>query len=100
MNKPLKVLLHVSNEEQISRMQANIVNLLKEDSNIDIKVVINGNAVTKFTKDNNITLNDTATHYLCNNININNLTKNANVTPSGVYKIALLQEEGYLYIKV
>lgn len=106
MNKPLKVLLHVSNEEQISRMQGNIVNLLKEDPTIDIKIVINGNAVTNFTKDNNITLNNSATHYLCNNslnannININNLTKNANVTPSGVYKIALLQEEGYLYIKV
>lgn len=106
MKTPLKVVLHVSTIEQIPRMQSNIVNLLKEDPTIDIKVVINGNSVTNFTKDKNITLNNSATHYLCNNslkansIENDNIIKNANITPSGVYKLVLLQSEGYLYIKV
>ncbi len=102
----LRVVLHVSNIEQIARMQNNVNNLLKEDASVVISVVINGEAVTRFTKENDIKLNPKATYYLCNNslmanhISTENLLEGTVVAPSGVYRLALLQNEGYHYIKV
>lgn len=102
----LKVVLHVSNFEQITRMQNNVNNLFKEDDTVDVSVVVNGEAVTKFTKGNDTALNPKATYYLCNNslksnhILNDDLLLDTHVTPSGVYKLVLLQREGYFYIKV
>ncbi|MFA6375432.1 MAG: hypothetical protein WCY04_04315 [Bacilli bacterium] len=105
-NEVLKVVLHVSNFEQITRMQNNVNNLFKKDDTADVSVVVNGEAVTKFTKGNETKLNPKATYYLCNNslksnnILTDDLLTDTHITPSGVYKLALLQREGYLYIKV
>lgn len=102
----LKVVLHVSNNDQIARMQSNINNLLKEDNTIQVNVVINGEAVTRFIKGSDLALNPKATYFLCNNslnahyIAQNGILNGTQVTSSGVYKLALLQKEGFLYIKV
>ncbi|WP_025724750.1 hypothetical protein [Acholeplasma granularum] len=103
----IKVVLHVSNIDQINRMQNNINNLLKEDDSNVINIVINGEAVRNFTVDNsNIKINTNATYYLCNNslnsygIDINKVISGTKITASGVFKLALLQNEGFLYIKV
>jgi len=105
MNSNLKVVFHVSDLSQISRMMSNVNNILKEDNTITINVVINGDAVTGFTKDKDLSLNPKATYFLCNNsLNANNIKKDnildlTNVTPSGVYKLLNLQLEGFKYIK-
>lgn len=102
----LRVVFHVSNLEQIARMQNNVNNLFKEDASAVISVVINGEAVTRFTKGNDTKLNPKATYYLCHNslmanqISTDDLLEGTVVTPSGVYRLALLQNEGYHYIKV
>lgn len=102
----LNVVLHVSNLDQIQRMLNNVSNLLKEDSAIKISVVINGEAVKGFTRDKELFLNPQATYYLCNNslrsnqISLDNLLDLTHVTPSGVYKLTLLQQQGFFYIKV
>ncbi len=102
----MKVVLHVSNLEQILRMQSNINNLLKEDETIQICVVVNGEAVTKFTKGNDLSLHPKATYFICNNslranhLSPDDILNGPSVTSSGVYKLALLQKEGFFYIKV
>lgn len=104
----MKVLLHVSNLDQIKRMENNVNNLLKENSNIKISVVANDQAVKMFVlgKDNTATINSSAKYYVCNNsirslkLDDMKLISGAEVTSSGVFKIANLQNEGYLYIKV
>lgn len=102
----MKVLLHVSNLEQIDRMQSNIKNLLKEDKTIEIAVVINGEAVKAFTVLDNLILEENATYYICENslkangILEKSILKLVKPTNSGVYKLALLHQKGYFYIKV
>ncbi len=105
-NTILKVVLHVSSFEQILRMQSNINNLFKEDDTVQVNVVVNGEAVTKFTKGNDTSLHAKAIYFICNNslranhISPDDLLNGTSVTSSGVYKLALLQKEGNLYIKV
>lgn|SRR5690554_5333789 len=102
----MKIVLHVSNEEQINRMINNVNNLYKEDESLIINVVINGDAVTKFIEGSNLNLNNKATHFLCENslrankIAKENIMPETKITSSGVYKLALLQNEGFYYIKV
>lgn len=104
--KTTKVVLHVSDINQINRMKSNINNLFKEDQNLIISVVINGEAVTKFINGNDIEINTNVNYYVCNNsleankINKKDILKDVFITPSDVHKLILLQQEGYNYIKV
>lgn len=106
MNKTLKVVLHVSDIELLPRMQSNIINLLEEDPSIVISVVVNSIAVKGFIKGSKIKLNNKASYFICKNSLLSNkiseddLIEDALITSSSVYKIALLQQDGYLYIKV
>lgn len=102
----MKILLHVSNLEQIDRMQKNIINLLKENNELIISVVANGEAVLAFKNTEDVTINEEVSYYMCNNsmrsykLNENEMKLKVSFTSSGVYKLAKLQEEGFLYIKV
>ncbi|MDD2574996.1 MAG: hypothetical protein PHD47_00850 [Acholeplasmataceae bacterium] len=102
----MKILLHVSNLNQIERMQNNINNLVKEDESIIINVVANDEAVKAFINNQPTRINPRARYFVCaNSLRANSIDKRdiiigAEVTSSGVYKIALLQEEGFQYIKV
>ena len=100
----MKILFHISDLSKWPLLQANINNILKEDSSLDVSVVANSEAVKIFIDHNNQLL-DNVNYFVCanalraNNIEHSALIENAKVTSSGVYKVALLQNEGYLYIK-
>jgi len=102
----MKVLLHVSDLNQIKRMQNNINNLLKEDETISISVFANDMAIKSFVKSEDTIINDKVHYYICSNsmrsynVNADDLLVGTEATSSGVYKILLLQEVGYHYIKV
>lgn len=102
----MKILLHVSNLNQIERMQNNINNLLKEDESIIINVVANDEAVKAFVNKEPTSIHHRVRYFICaNSLRANNIDKSeimikTEVTSSGVYKIGLLQEDGFLYIKV
>ncbi len=100
----MKVLFHLSDEKRFNVLEGNINNLLKEDNTVNISVVFNSKGVLALLN-TNIKLLNNVNYYACNNsinslnINKNDLIKDVKITKSGVYKIALLQSEGYLYIK-
>ncbi len=102
----MKVLLHVSDSNQIKRMQNNINNILKEDGTISISVVANDLAIKSFVKGEDTIINDKVHYYICSNsmrsykVNSDDLLDGTKITSSGVFKIILLQKEGYHYIKV
>lgn len=99
----MKVLFHIDEISKWTLLSANIKNILKEDPSISVSVVANAEAVDLFITQLNLEKN--VTYFVCNNaltnrkIDKTKLISNIEITPSGVYKILLLQEEGYKYIK-
>lgn len=99
----MKVLFHIDEYDKWDLTQANVRNILKEDANIKVSVVANAEAVDLFIHER--ALVDNVNYYVCNNaltarsIPKEKLIKGVEVTSSDVYKILLLQEEGYKYIK-
>lgn len=104
--KQLKVLLHVSDYNQVNRMQSNINNLFEEDENVEISVVANSESIRAFLQGQKTEIHNKVNYYVCSNsmksFNIvkSDLLEGVKVTSTAVYKITLLQEEGFRYIKV
>lgn len=100
----MKVLFHLDEKNKFNLTWMNVTNILSANSNLEVSVVINSEAVELFTN-NEVKLNDKVKYYICNNalemrkVNKKDLIIGLNVVESAVYKIALLQEEGYHYIK-
>lgn len=109
----MKVLFHINELENWEKIFENVNNLVKEleenRKKIDIIILSNGNSVKKLIsydlkkkfKENFNKINI----YACKNslykFNIDEkmIIDGVNITNSGVYFIAIKEEEGYLYIK-
>ena len=100
----MKVVFGISEASKWELVSANVTNILIEDPTIEVVVVAYSEAVIVFAEDD-VELHPDATYYVCNNaiisreVDRDKLHKRANVTNSGVYKILLLQEEGFKYIR-
>lgn len=107
----LKVLFHIDEMEKWTLLLANIVNFIKdfEKDNYLITVVVNGEAVSGFTESIIInklkSFSKDVTFEVCSNslkhkhIAENLLPDFVKVVKSGVVEIAVLEDEGYHYIK-
>ncbi|SHN51411.1 DsrE family protein [Desulfovibrio litoralis] len=112
----MKILLHVNNQDNwaaVLENTRNTINYKKEyDSNIEIEIVANGNAVLKLKNaaDDDLSkslneIRDDVNIAACNNalkkFNIfpNELYDFVIVVPAGIIELAKRQSEGFAYIK-
>lgn len=99
----MKVLFHIDEYHKWDLLQANVANILKEDNQIKVAVVANAEAVDLFVHQKSLI--DNVKYYICNNaltsrkVDKQRLIEGVEIVSSGVYKILLLQEEGFKYIK-
>jgi intracellular sulfur oxidation DsrE/DsrF family protein len=107
----LKVLFHIDEMEKWTLLIGNIVNFIKDfdKDNYSITVVVNGESVSGLTE--SIIVNKlksfpkNVTFEVCrNSLNHKHIEESilpdfVKVVKSGVVEIALLEEEGYHYIK-
>ncbi len=100
----MKVVFHIDEKDKFNLTWINVGNILNEDPKAKVSVVINSEAVELFTN-KEIKLLENVDYYICKNalnirkVNRKDLIKNLILTNSGVYQVALLQKEGYYYIK-
>ena len=111
----VNVLLHLNDKAKIPHLEKNIINLRKglgKDANI--RVVINGRAVTAMLSGNKLIeekvksmREQNASIGLChhamrnNNVNADRLVDGVTILEEGgVVTIVKLQQKGYLYIKI
>ena len=100
----MKVVFHIDEKTKFKLTWMNVENILTENSEVKVSVVINSEAVELFTN-KEIKLLSNVDYYICNNalnfrkVNKNDLIAGLKIINSGVYQVALLQEEGYFYIK-
>lgn len=100
----MKVVFHIDEKDKFNLTWINVGNILNEDPKAKVSVVINSEAVELFTN-KEIKLLENVDYYICKNalnirkVNQKDLIKNLILTNSGVYQVALLQKEGYYYIK-
>lgn len=105
----LKVAFHVNELEKWSVALGNIRNLLKGTQEADIKLVVNGGAITGYL--NSILVaemtqeSQSVSFEACQNaldgheIKVAQLPIWVNVVPAGVIRLIELQQVGYAYIK-
>lgn len=109
----LRVIFHIDNKDNFSKLFNNINNILNEfiknDNKYHIIVLANGDAVLGYLDSINIIkINNfpNVSFKACNNslnsLNINKslLTNNILVIDTGVYELTVKQNNGYSYIKV
>lgn len=100
----MKVVFHLDEKHKFNLTWMNVENILTENPQAKVSVVINSEAVELFTN-KEIKLHKGVTYYICNNaikmrkVNKEELISGLEFTNSGVYQVALLQQEGYYYIK-
>jgi len=100
----MKVVFGISEAAKWELVNANVRNILVEDPNLEVAVVAYSEAVTIFV-DKNLELHKGVKYYLCNNaiesreVDRSKLIKGVEITNSGVYKILLLQEDNFRYIR-
>ncbi len=100
----MKIVLSLSEASKWTLVNTNVKNLLALDDTLEIAVVAFSEGVTVFDQLEE-KLNPKATFYLCNNaievreVNRDKLPSEVKIVPSGVYQIALLQENGFKYVR-
>ena len=100
----MKVVFGISEAAKWDLVSANVRNILIEDHNLEVAVVAYSEAVTIFVRED-LELHEGVKYYLCNNAIISRevdrtkLPKTVEITNSGVYKILLLQEDNFRYIR-
>jgi len=100
----MKVLFHIDELHKWVLLVSNIMNIKKEDENIEVSVVVNGEAV-KLLNQEHLELPSNVLYYACKNslkahdIPLKSVHQAMHIVPSGVYHIAQLEERGYHYIK-
>ncbi len=113
--EPLKVILHINDGYKMTHLYNSVQNIRKElGKDIDIKVVVNGKAVTRLLKSNTKNaeivqsiLNKNVSIELCHSAMLNNrVDKNLLIEGLVVLEtdgnVAVLnyQRQGYIYIKM
>lgn len=114
-NSPLKVVLHINDEYKISYLSNSVTNIRKDlGDDVDIKVVINGKAVTRLLKSNKVSseimqevLKQNVSIELCHNAIANNrvdtslLIEGLDILETdGNVTVINYQRQGYIYIKM
>jgi len=114
-DEPLKVILHINDGYKMVHLGASVQNIRKElGKDVDIKVVVNGKAVTRLLKSNtenaeivSSILNQNVPIELCHSAVLNNrVDKNLLIKGLVVLEtdgnVAVLnyQVQGYIYIKM
>lgn len=114
-NAPLKVVLHINDEYKIAHLGNSVTNIRKElGEDVDIKVVVNGKAVTRLLKSNKMSaeiiqsvLKQNVSIGLCHNaVASNKVDKNLLIEGMDVLEtdgnvtVINYQRNGYIYIKM
>lgn len=102
-----KVIFHVNEISNINSAYANISNILKERTDIQISLLLNGSAASLSTNNHNLSdliANNVEVSVCQNSLNANKITADQliagiRVVPSGVLELIYKQHEGYAYIK-
>ncbi len=100
----MKIVIHVDETKKWSLATKNALNLIKIDPSIKIIIVANSEAVEYFF-DSESRYIPAIDYHVCHQsimhreLDTQNIHKVAQIVQSGVYDIALLQTQGYLYIK-
>lgn len=111
----MKIILHVNQLDRWSMALGNIENLLNLDPKITLEMLVHGEAIINYTKEEAIALNiydklklfsnKGVRFTACNNtlkkldISSDQLCEFIEVVPAGVMEIAKKQSEGFYYIK-
>lgn len=115
--KAYKVIFHITELEKWDALLANVSNLLKEmsDVQLEIEVLANGNAVHYYDSTNEVETNlnkmkslsdsDVRIVGCSNSLTNNGITKDklypfVEVVPAGVGELVRKQNEGYAYIRI
>lgn len=100
----MKTVFHIDELNKWNFLSSNLKNLLKDDSDIDIVVLVNGEAVQLFTL-TDLDLIEGVSYHLCqNSLNASHIEKEdlisgITIVPNGIIDILILQNNGYYYIK-
>ena len=109
------VVLHLNDTAKLPHLEKNIINIRKGlGKEVNIRVIINGRAVTAMLSGNNLIedkvksmLDNGAKIGLChnamrnNNVKQNHLIEGVTILPEGgIVTIIKLQKDGYAYIKI
>ncbi|MBZ6004166.1 DsrE family protein [Leuconostoc gelidum subsp. aenigmaticum] len=109
----MNVIFHIDETDKWPTVLSNIKHMVdwyqKTDTQGDIELLINGEAVEQTVKTANINLNDiyapNVNIVVCNNsltqrhISNDDLQEVTSIAPVGVVELALKQQQGYSYIK-
>lgn len=104
----LKVVFHIDEMQVWPRLMSNLDNFLEQKPDSDLKVVVNGDAVTKVLDSviqTFIENHSTIDFLICHNalhshqMTDSQISKPAKVVLAGVVAIAELEANGYSYIK-
>lgn len=105
----MNVIFHLSESVRFDHCYANIINLIKLQSDVEtIELLVNGEAITLLKHGNNDKISrliPSVNVVACNNamiahqISEEDLVEGVNVVPAGVYELVKKQNEGYAYIK-
>lgn len=105
----MNVIFHLNETRRFDHCYANIINLMKEDEVDEIHLLINGEPVSLAVLGKEKRINDLVEKGImvsvcqnalnANNIAKDDLVKNVNVVPTGVFELMKRQEQGYSYIK-
>ncbi|WP_339671565.1 DsrE family protein [Dasania marina] len=112
-SEPFKVVYHINEREKMGMLLASVDELLQTDPDADIKVVVHGSAILKLINSSsynrqikNLMSKGVAVGGCNNSILKNSLPKDSLIKgvglleDGGVRELLLLQQQGYLYIKI
>lgn len=111
----MKIILHVNQLDRWNMALGNIENLLNLDTDLELEMLVHGEAIVNYTKEKAEVLKIydklkelaekgvvfTACNNTLNNLNISvdQLCEFIEVVPDGVMELAKKQSEGFYYIK-
>ncbi|MEG0328570.1 MAG: DsrE family protein [Erysipelothrix sp.] len=105
----MNVIFHLSESVRFDHCYANIINLIKLQSDVEaIELLVNGEAINLLRHGNNDRISKlipSVNVVACNNamvahhISGEDLVEGVKVVPAGVYELIKKQNEGFAYIK-
>ncbi|MEG1131987.1 MAG: DsrE family protein [Romboutsia sp.] len=111
----MKIILHVNQLDRWSMALGNIENLLNLDTDLELEMLVHGEAIVNYTKEKSKALKiydklkelaeKGVVFAACNNtlnklnIDVDQLCEFIEVVPSGVMELVQKQSEGFYYIK-